>query len=185
MKTIYYTAVSLDGYIADSGHSLDWLFQFDGDDESSYPGFIREVGAIVMGSHTYEWVLRNHIHLDPHHPKPWPYEQPTWVFTSRSLVGISGADIRFVRGDVEPVHAEMRAAADGKNVWVAGGGDLAAQFHERGLLDELVVTIAPVLLTKGAPLFTRQIVTPPMKVLEVRPQVSGLTEIRLEVQRSP
>jgi hypothetical protein len=45
------------------------------------------------------------------------------------------------------------------------------------------VTIAPVILTSGAPLLTRKIVTPPLRVLEVKPYASGLTEMRLEVQR--
>lgn len=65
MKIQYYTAVSLDGYIADEHHSLDWLFQFGDVEETSYPEFIRDVGAVVMGSSTYEWLLRNHIYADP------------------------------------------------------------------------------------------------------------------------
>ncbi len=181
MKAIYYTAVSLDGYIADPDHSLDWLFQFGDGDESSFPTFIRDVGAIAMGSGTYEWLLRNHVYQDPAAPKAWPQEQPTWVFTSRSLRVVPGADVRFVRGDVAPVHAEMREAAAGKNLWVAGGGDLAAQFHDQGLLDEIIVTIAPVILTSGSRLFTRRIVKPPLKLLAVRPHPSGLTEMHLEV----
>ncbi|HET9983808.1 MAG TPA: dihydrofolate reductase family protein [Longimicrobiales bacterium] len=183
MKTQYYTAVSLDGYIADADHSLDWLHQFGGDDESSYPAFIRGVGAIAMGSTTYEWVLKHHVYLDPAHPKPWPYDQPTWVFSSRSLPAVPGADIRFASGDVAPVHAEMREVAAGKNIWIVGGGELAARFHDRGLLDEIIVTIAPVILGGGAPLFTRKIAVPPLRVLEVRPQASGLTEMRLEVPK--
>jgi dihydrofolate reductase len=182
MKTIFYTAVSLDGYIADLSHSLEWLFQFGDGDENSFPTFIRDVGAIVMGSGTYEWLLTNYIDKDPDDPKAWPHDQPTWVFTSRSLPGIPGAGIKFVGGDVEPVFQQIREAAPGKNIWMAGGGDLAAQFHAKGLLDEIVVTIAPVILTTGAPLFTRQIVTPPLKVLEVKPHVSGLTAMRLQVQ---
>lgn len=183
MKTVFYTAASLDGYIADPSHSLDWLFQFGGDEASSFPEFIRDVGAIAMGSHTYEWILKNHIHADPERPEPWPYEQPTWIFSSRALPRIPGADIRFARGGVVPIFAEMREVAAEKNIWVAGGGGLASQFHERGLLDELVVTIAPVLLVEGAPLFTRTVVTPPLEVLEVRPQASGLTEMRFAVRR--
>ena len=183
MKTVYYTAVSLDGYIADSSHSLNWLFQFGDGDESSFPTFIREVGAIVMGSNTYEWVLRNHVYEDPNQPKDWPYEQPAWVFTSRSLPHVAGADISFVSGEIAPVFSDIREAAGEKSIWVVGGGDLAAQFHEGGLLDVIIVTIAPVLLASGAPLFTRQIVTPPLKVLEVKPQASGLLEMRLGVQR--
>src|SRR3712207_5586239 len=137
MKTQYYTASSLDGYIADPRHSLDWLLQFGDVEGTSYPAFIREVGAIAMGSTTYEWLLRHQVRPDAGGSRPWPYEQPAWVFTSRALPGIPGADIRFVRGDVRPVHRQMAAAAGGKNVWLVGGGELVGQFHDHGLLDEI------------------------------------------------
>jgi dihydrofolate reductase len=185
MKTQYYTAVSLDGYIADDHHSLDWLFQFGGGDENSYPDFIREVGALAMGSTTYEWVLRNHIYANPGKPQPWPYEQPTWVFSSRQLTGIPGADIRFVQGDVLPVYTAMREAAAGKNIWIAGGGNLAAQFYNAGLLHEMILTIAPVILCSGAPLFTQSITVPPLRVVEVKPHASGLTRMHLELPSPP
>lgn len=184
-KTQYYTAVSLDGYIADEHHSLDWLFQFEEDDEGTFPAFIREVGAVVMGSTTYEWVLDHHVFADPDDPEPWPHEQPTWVFTSRSLRAVQDADVRFVRGAVAPVHAEMRAAAGGRNIWIVGGGDLAGQFHHAGLLDEIILTIAPVMLAGGAPVFTRRIDSPPLRMVDVRPQAGGLTTMHLEVPVDP
>lgn len=180
-RTQYYTAVSLDGYVAEERHSLDWLFQFEEDGEGTFPAFIREVGAVVMGSTTYEWVLGHHVFADPDHPRPWPHEQPTWVFTSRSLPTVPDAAIRFARGPVAPVHAEMRAVAGGKNIWIVGGGDMAGQFHEAGLLDEMILTLAPVILADGAPVFTRPIDSPPLRVVEVRPQAGGLTTMRLEV----
>lgn len=111
MKTQYYTASSLDGFIADQHNSLDWLFQFGEAGGEDYPNFIREVGAIAMGSTTYEWILAHEIFSDADHPRPWSYEQPTWVFSSRTLPTVENADIRFVRGDVLPVHQEMVAAA--------------------------------------------------------------------------
>lgn len=64
-----------------------------------YPAFIPDVGAIAMGSHTYEWILRHQSDSDLNRSPEWPYEQPVWVFTSRSLSAVPGADIRFVRGD--------------------------------------------------------------------------------------
>lgn len=182
MKTLYYTATSLDGYIADPNHSLDWLFQFGGEDPS-YRDFIANVGAIVMGSSTYEWILKHDTFADPEKPKPWTYKQPTWIFTSRSLKTIPEADIRFVKGDVRAVYQEMREAAAGKNIWVVGGGHLAAQFHEHGLLDEMIITIAPVILAAGAPLFTASIVKPPLRVLSVKPYPEGFVQIHLQVQK--
>lgn len=183
MKTQYYTASSLDGYIADAQGSLDWLFQFGDPEESSYPAFIRDVGAMAMGSTTYEWLLSNHIRPGTENAQPWPYEQPTWVFTNRSLPAIEGADIRFVRGDVGPVHEQMVDAAGGKNVWVVGGGELAGQFHDRGLLDELFVQIAAVTLGAGAPLLPRRIATPPLRLVSVTRFGEAFVELRYEIQR--
>jgi len=183
MKIQYYTAVSLDGYIADENHSLDWLFQFGEVEDTSYPDFIRDVGVLVMGSSTYEWLLRNEIYADPTAPKPWPYDLPTWIFTSRTLEKVPGADIRFANGAVEPVYREIAAAAGGKNIWIVGGGALAAQFYEARLLDEIILTIAPVILTRGAPVFTSRIDSPPLHVAGVRTYANGLTELRLEVVR--
>ena len=105
MKTQYYTASTLDGFIATVDDSLDWLFPLGDIGATSYPHFIQDVGALAMGSHTYEWMLRHAIKPGTGEGEPWPYEQPTWVFSSRSLPTIPGADIRFVKGDVRPVHA--------------------------------------------------------------------------------
>jgi dihydrofolate reductase len=174
MKTQYYTATSLDGFIADANNSLDWLMQFGDPEDGSYPAFIRDVGALAMGSTTYEWLLAEN-------PQPWPYEQPVWVFTTRELPRIAGADLRFVRGDVRPVHAEMAAAAAGKNVWIVGGGELAGQFHDHGLLDELIVTIASVTLGGGAPLLPRRIATPPLRLTSVTRYGESFVELRYEI----
>jgi len=163
-KTQYYTASTLDGFIASPDHSLDWLMQFKIEGTSDYPDFIRQVGAVALGSSTYEWVLRHLSQTGAGKAPPWPYTQPCWVFTTRSLASVPGADIRFVQGDVGPVHRAMLAAAGGKNVWLVGGGDLVGEFHDRGLLDELIVTIAPVTLSAGKPLLRRAITTPPLEL---------------------
>ena len=181
MKTQYYTAASLDGFIADAHDSLDWLFPLGDIEATSYPTFIRGVGAIAMGSATYEWILRHHVGSGADRPQPWMYAQPTWVFTSRTLAIVPGADIRFVRGDVRPVHTAMAAAASGKNVWIVGGGDLAGQFYDQGLLDELYVQIGSVTLGAGKPLLPRTITSPPLRLLSVRAVGTGFAELHYEV----
>src|SRR5690606_16102990 len=98
MKTQYYTAASLDGFIADQDHSLAWLLQFP-HDTGSFGPFIKDVGAVAMGSNTYSWILNEHAAKGTNEQFVWPYEQPTWVFSSRDLERVPG-DIRFVRGDV-------------------------------------------------------------------------------------
>jgi len=184
MKTQYYTASSLDGFIADPQNSLDWLLQFGEGPGADYQTFIHEVGAIAMGSITYGWILNHYIRPDAERPRPWPYEQPTWVFTSRALPMVRGADLRFVSGDVRPVHRQMTEAAGGKNVWIVGGGGLAGQFHDHGLLDEMIVTIAPVILGGGAPLLPRSITTPPLRLVSVTALDGGaFVQLRYEMPR--
>jgi dihydrofolate reductase len=185
MKTQYYTAASLDGYIADQHHSLDWLYQFGDDAGSDYPEFIADVGALAMGASTYEWLLANEIRPGTDQAHPWPYAQPTWVFTTRDLPRIPDADIRFVRGDVRPVHAAMVEAAAGKNVWLTGGGELVGQFHDHGLLDEVIVTIASVTLGGGAPLLPRRIASPPLRLVSARTYGTAFAQLTYAVQRSP
>jgi dihydrofolate reductase len=155
-RTQYYTATTLDGFIADPDNSLDWLFTRARDEagHGNYRDFIADVGALAMGATTYQWVLD----YEKDNTKwKWPYELPAWVFTHRHLPVVSGADIEFVSGDVAPVHERMVEKADGKNVWIVGGGDLVGQFADAGLLDEVIVSIAPVTLGAGASLLPRRI----------------------------
>lgn len=182
MKTQYYGASSLDGFIADEHHSLDWLDRLDASDMTSYGDFIRDVGAIAMGSSTYEFILRHLASVDDPEQARWPYEQPSWIFTSRTLPGVPGADIRFVSGDVAPVHAEMAAVAGEKNVWIAGGGELVGQFYDAGLLDELIIQIASVTLGAGAPLLPRRIDDPSLRLRSVQMCGEGFAELRYEVR---
>ncbi|MEX0662374.1 MAG: dihydrofolate reductase family protein [Balneolaceae bacterium] len=181
MKTQYYVASSLDGFIAAPGHSLDWLFQFGNIEDTSYPEFIRDVGAVAMGSATYEWLLRHLEQSGSGKAESWPYQQPAWVFSSRSLPVVQSADIRFVRGDVKPVHRQMVKAAAGKNIWIVGGGDLAGQFYDQGLLNELIIQVTPVTLGSGYPLLPRDISKPPLKLVSAKTYADAFTEIRYEV----
>ena len=183
MRTQYYTASSLDGFIATAGHSLDWLFQLGDVNETSYPSFIQDVGAIAMGASTYEWMLRNVIKLESQLGSGWPYAQPTWVFSSRNLPPVPGARICFVKGDVRPVHVEMRAATRDKNIWLVGGGELVGQFFDAGLLDELIVQVGTVTSGSGRPLLPRQIAFPPLRLTSVQKFGAGFAEIRYEVPR--
>jgi len=177
MKTQYYTATSLDGFIATEDDSLDWLFPLGDLNETGYPAFIAGVGALAMGSATYEWMLRHADQVAADMGAAWPYTQPTWVFSSRRLPP-AGADIRFVQGDVRPVHAAMRDAAGSNNIWIVGGGDLAGQFFDAGLLDEIIVQVGSVTLGQGKPLFPRRVTHPPFQLVSVRQIGVGFAELR-------
>ena len=188
MKTQYYTATSIDGFIADADNSLDWLFAVgspaeDGPQSEEYPAFLADVGALAMGSTTYQWLADHTGFLDD--PAKWEYTLPTWVFSSRELPVPDGLDIRLVRGDVRPVHAEMAAAAGGKNLWLVGGGELVRQFHDAGLLDEIILGVAPVFLGAGAPLLPRRITAADLRLTDVTRFGETFVTLRYAVLRPP
>lgn len=151
-RTQYYVASSLDGFIADAANDLTWLLRQPVDPTDGplgYESFIAHVGAIALGTTTMKWLL-------DHDDGPWPYEQPCWLFTHQVSPELPrDADIRVVSGDVARPHADMVSEAAGRNVWVVGGGDLAGQFADAGLLDDVLVSVAPVTLGMGAPLLPR------------------------------
>ena len=143
-RTQYYVAASADGFIADRENRLDWLLRFGFEAyQEHYDAFLAGVGALAMGARTYEFVLEE---------GDWPYAGlPAWVFTHRDLPALAGADVRFVSGPVTGHAGALTASATGRNVWVVGGGELAAQFADAGLLDEILLTSMPVVLGGGHP----------------------------------
>jgi dihydrofolate reductase len=145
MALIYFTASSLDGFVVDDADSLDWLLTRDVDPHApfGYEAFVKSVGALVMGSATYEWLLANQ-------PGDWMYSQPSWVLTSRPGIVAAGHPVRTFDGAATELHPQLVAAAQGRDVWLVGGGAAAAQFVAAGLVDELIVSYAPCTLGSGA-----------------------------------
>jgi dihydrofolate reductase len=172
-RFVYATATTLDGYLADPDHSLDWLFVVDGGEESlsDLETFVRGVRVMVEGSSTYLWVLEHENLVE--HPEKWAEfygDRTTYVFTSRTdLPVVPGADVHFVNGSVADHLDAIKAAAGGHDVWIVGGGDLVGQFADAGALDEIHVSIAPVTLGGGAPLLPRRLDSTRLTLTEARP----------------
>ena len=148
-RTVYYTASTLDGFIATPDHSLEWLLSRDIDEAGpmSYQGFSAGVGACVMGANTWQWIL-------DHDSDGWT-PKPTWVLTHRDFA--PSDQVRFTDADVTTVHAEMAEAAGGEDLWIVGGGELVGRFHDAGLLDEVWLQYAPVTIGAGAPVLPRHV----------------------------
>jgi dihydrofolate reductase len=142
----YYVAASADGFIADPDGDLEWLLAFGFEEfQAHYEVFLAGIGALVMGSATYEFLLAQ--------DDPWPYAGlPAWVFTRRELPTVPGADVRFVQGPPHAVHPRIAESAGDRDIWMMGGGVLAGQFADAGLLDRLLLTTMPVALGGGRPL---------------------------------
>ncbi len=188
-KSQYYCAASLDGYIAESDDTLEWLMKYEGSFEGegvepgkgSFQRFYDGVGALVMGSATYEFVLAHEAAGGE-----WPYKgKPTWILTSRDLRRLEGdgVDIRFAAAAVADLYDEMIGAAGERDLWVVGGGNVASQFADQGLLDEVIVTVVPVVLGEGKPLFDRRVPGGAMQLAGTRTFDTGMVELRYELKR--
>lgn len=173
----YFVAASLDGFIATAHDDLTWLLQFDGFEggQDSYDSFMEGVGCIVMGGETFTWLMK-------HEPGNWPYPStPCYVFTRHEHVAPAGSDVTFVRGPVQEFVQDFRDDAAGKNVWVVGGGNLAAQFAAAGYLDELILSVIPVVLGDGKRLLPLEGPTAPLELSASRTLGRGVVELRYKL----
>ena len=157
--TQYYTATTLDGFIADPNDSLEWLFTRDQDRDGSlnYAAFIAEVGALAMGRTTYEWVLEHEFAgKDPSEWK-WPYDLPCWVFTHHELTVVPGAQVEFTKATLPLSTPGWWTPRPGSTSGSSGAAISQGSSRNAGLLDEVIVYVAPVTLGGGKPLLPRHL----------------------------
>ena len=159
-QVVLYIAISMDGFIATPDDQLSWLTQVEGEGDNGYQAFYDTVDTIIMGNRTYAWILRE----EGEHA--FPYKGKTcYVYTRAEQV--SNNLVRFTHEPVEQLVARLRQES-GRSIWLVGGGKLARAFMEKNLVDEWVITIAPVLLGKGIPLFHAQESTTMLTLTDVR-----------------
>jgi len=182
-RVIFYTATTLNGFLADDDDSLEWLFAAPGGEggDEDFQRFLSGIGVLVQGSSTYRWVLEHEDLVA--HPEKWPTyygDRPTWVFSSRTQPVVPGVDIRFASGDIRAVWPRISESAGHRDVWIVGGGDLAGQFADAGLLDEIRVSVAPATLPSGKPLLPRRIGADRLELTAVR-QAGAFAELTYAV----
>lgn len=169
-KVIYYTATSLNGYIADANNSLEWLFQVENSEaDSDIEAFLNSIDVLVMGSTTYEWLVEHDDLMN--NPSKWNEyygDRPTYVFTSKQRECPEGLNIKFISGNVEDHFESINADVGDKNIWVIGGGELAGQFYDAGHLDQIIMTLAPASLSSGAPILPREIYPDKLRLSDVK-----------------
>lgn len=144
-KIILYIATSLDGYVADKGGGVDWLNEYNHPEEDyGYREFFKKIGAVIMGSKTYEQLLSFNY---------WYDGVESHVFSTRELEATPDHPIQVHSGDPTPLTTRLRQQS--RDAWLIGGGRLITSFLNRGLIDELILTIVPKILGDGIPLFQK------------------------------
>lgn len=171
-EVIYYVAASLDGYIATADGGVDWLSRFHAPGEDHGAGKLQaSVDALLLGSHTYEFALNL---------GQWPApEKLTWVFTHRELP-ILHPSITLTPQTPREVVAFL-ASRGLRRAWLMGGGELAASFHADRLISRYIISVFPVLLGAGIPLFARHTSLPDaLRFVSATPFKSGVLQVVYE-----
>lgn len=169
-----FIACSLDGFIAGPDDDLSWLPGPVGEDDYGYGAFFAEVGALLMGRRTHDVVIG--------FPGDWPYgERPVLVATTKPLVP-TRATVRAVTGPIDAMVADARAAAGERDVYL-DGGNLIRQAMDAGLVDELTITLVPVVLGQGLPLFAGTVQRHALERIDVRPLSGGLVQLTYRPRR--
>lgn len=174
-KITLYIAASVDGFIADSDGGIEWLEAFEDSAEGgeigvAYEEFFSDIDCLVMGSTTYEQVLTF---------GEWPYgDRPTYVLTHRDLPQETDA-VEFFEGDVDELAADLRSRYD--NIWLVGGAEVAREFLRADQIDELRLSVIPVLLGSGIPLFAASGQQRALKLVDSITDRSGIVEHRYKI----
>jgi dihydrofolate reductase len=172
-EVVLYIATSLDGFIARKDGAIDWLTAFDTPQtDYGYAEFCRTVDAQLMGRKTYEQALGF---------GEWPHPgKPTWVFT-RQRLATQRDDVFFTSADPKQALGEIEARG-ARRVWLVGGAQLAAAFLRERRVDEFVISVVPVLLGDGIPLFSPGLPEQPLKIVELNQYPTGIVQTRYRIK---
>lgn len=155
MEVVWYTAMSMDGRIADAEDDLSFLEAIgDRDDQGGdeFAAFLDGVDAVVVGAATMRWLLRS--------GHGWPHDDlPTWLVSHDQglleRIGKTRSPVRLADGDLAQMFADIEEAGH-RRVWLSGGGNVAGQALAADRIDEVVATVAPTVLGAGPALFDGQ-----------------------------
>lgn len=145
MAVYFYGCITLDGYLADSQHKIDWLHQVGTIEDAGYDDFYKKMDVTIMGKRTFEEIQGM--------PEVEDFYAATdnYVFTHDEMIPVQ--NYQPISGDVVDFIRQLDPA---KNVFVVGGNSLVSPLLDADLFDHLIVQIAPVILGRGIKLFTQE-----------------------------
>ncbi len=174
-RIILYIAMSLDGFIADKNGGVHWLGGDGSEPESfgSYSRFIETIDTVILGWNTYYQIVTELS------PEVWPYAGKTsYVVTHRRK---EDADGIIFTGQSLPELATRLKAQGGKDIWICGGAGIAQQMMKENLIDEVCVSVIPMLLGEGIRLFEG--VQIPLKLMRTE-HYNGIVDLVYQVRET-
>jgi dihydrofolate reductase len=178
-KTVLYMGISFDGYIAGRHDETDWMDPY-ADVEYGFNQFLDTVGAIIMGHRSYD------VGVEKGWFRQFDYRSPIVVVSREVPATVSSdADFTFVPEGIEAAHSRAKGIAGDKNIYIFGGADLAVQYLQAGLIDEMTVGIVPIILGDGRRLFERVDKRIELKLLDVRKAEKDLVVVSYAVSARP
>lgn len=142
-KVALYIGISLDGYIATKDDSLEWLLNTQGSGDNGFGEFYDTVETIIMGRRTYDWIMAQEKGQFPYIGKE------CYVYTNRTIDDTE--HVKFTSQSPENLIAGLKK--EGKKIWIVGGSQIIDLVRKKNLIDEYILSIAPVILGEGIPLF--------------------------------
>lgn len=173
-KTILYIATSLDGFIAKPGDNLEFLqlVEMPGEDYG-YSQFYEQIDTVILGKRTYDWVM-DQVGEFPHQGKE------TYVLTRKNLDPIG--TVSFYSGDLNELISKLKSQS-GKHIFVDGGAQTVHRFLKDSLLDEIIISIIPVILGEGIRLFQEGFPEKRLILLGSKNFPSGLVQVHYQIKK--
>jgi dihydrofolate reductase len=170
-KLVYYIAASLDGYIARSDGAVDWLPRPTAKEDYGCARFFERIDALIVGRKTYEQMLTH---------GPWPHEGRQCHVLSRKWAGQRDVHAEFTDAGAAALLRRLRKRP-GRDIWLVGGGESAQTCFAAGVVDEIILTIVPILLGGGRPLFLPHAATAKLTLRDTRTFRDGLVQLQYGV----
>jgi dihydrofolate reductase len=174
MGIILYIAMSLDGFIARKNGSIDWLSPYEkGQEDYGYLEFLKKIGTIIMGNTTYEQVLSS---------GEFPYKDKDCFVFTRNRKKITDEHVTFVNKSAKDLIDQLNLE-DNENVWLVGGASIVDEFLKFDLIDEFIITVIPILLGEGIPLFKGKSNEKGLKLIDLKSFDPGLVQLHYKIKR--
>lgn len=176
MRIVYYVAMSLDGFIARRDGRVDWLDAFENPAEDyGYQEFYSAIDGLLMGRKTYQQVLQF---------GDWPYpDKPCWVVSRSTLEARPLPEVKPTSASAAELVSELKDHGL-QRIWIVGGSELATSFYSQQLIDELILTVIPVTLGAGIPLFGSHQVETPLSLITQKVFSQGVVSLHYQINRS-